>query len=168
MMDNRTLGGVLIAITAVLAALVGVFLRDVYRTGSKLGCFEVAGCGQVQETLGLGHAVVGVLAFLLSLGIYLLLFYKGEKAILKQLEQDKKAGIADLKFELMLRMLDEPEQKVLKAVREQDGVEQSTLVLRTGLSKSKVSEVLSTFEKKNIVSRQKKGKTLLVRLKEAL
>ena len=62
--------------------------------------------------------------------------------------------------------LDENEKKILKAIHEQYGIEQNTLVLRTDLSKSKVSLVLSDFEKKNLIKRVKKGKTYQIFLKK--
>jgi uncharacterized membrane protein len=68
----------------------------------------------------------------------------------------------------MLRMLDENEQKVLKVVKEQQGISQASLVLRTGLSKSKVSEILTSFEKKNLIRRKTNGRTRSVYLIEPL
>ncbi|MBS3119907.1 MarR family transcriptional regulator [Candidatus Woesearchaeota archaeon] len=68
-------------------------------------------------------------------------------------------------FELLLKGLDADEQKVLKAVKGQDGISQSTLVLRTDLSKSKVSMVLAGFEKKGLVKKVQEGKINRVYLK---
>lgn len=53
-------------------------------------------------------------------------------------------------------------------MRGQEGIEQNTLCLRTGLSKSKVSLVLGAFEKKNIIRREVKGKTYSIFLTEPL
>ena len=68
----------------------------------------------------------------------------------------------------MLTGLDEDEKKVLTAVKEQDGISQSTLKYRTDLSKTKLSVILSQLEKKGLIAKVKKGKTNDIFLKKAL
>ena len=89
-----------------------------------------------------------------------------EEAILKRLEEEKNIKVEQNKFELILKAMDENEQKVLKAIKEQDGITQSTLKFRTDLSKAKVSQILTDFEKKHLVKRELKGKTYAVYLAE--
>src|SRR3989338_316397 len=50
------------------------------------------------------------------------------------------------KFSLLLRPLDDNEKKVLVAIKEQEGITQSTLRYRADLSKAKVSQILTDFE----------------------
>ena len=52
----------------------------------------------------------------------------------------------------------------LKAVKDQEGITQSTLKFRTDLSKSKVSQILTDFEKKHLIKREIQGKTYSVYL----
>ena len=70
------------------------------------------------------------------------------------------------KFELILKAMDENEKNMLKAIKEQEGITQSTLRYRADLSKAKVSQILTGFEKKNLVRRTAKGKTYSVHLIE--
>lgn len=70
------------------------------------------------------------------------------------------------KFSLLLRPLDDNERKVLIAIKEQGGITQSTLRYRADLSKAKVSQILTDFEKKNLIERKAKGKTYSVFLAE--
>ena len=74
--------------------------------------------------------------------------------------------IEEDKFELMLKAMDDNEKKVLKAIKEQSGITQSTLKYRTDLSKAKVSQILTDFEKKHLIKREEKGKTYAVYLAE--
>jgi ribosomal protein S25 len=101
----------------------------------------------------IGYSLSGVI---ILLGIYFSLFDR------EKLSNKEKP---DSKFDIILSALDESEQKVLKAVREQDGIQQSTLRFRTDLSKTKLSMVLKDLEKKNLVRKTVKGKTNLVFLK---
>ena len=52
----------------------------------------------------------------------------------------------------------------MSAVKEQDGITQTTLRFRTDLSKAKISQILTDFEKKNLIKREEKGKTYAVYL----
>ncbi len=73
----------------------------------------------------------------------------------------------DEKFSLLLRPLDDNERKVLTAIKEQEGITQSTLRYRADLSKSKVSQILTDFEKKRLIERKAKGKTYSVFLTDS-
>lgn len=58
--------------------------------------------------------------------------------------------------------LDEFEKQTLIAIRKQEGITQNTLRLRVDMSKAKLSQTLSSLEKKQIVTRSPKGKTLAI------
>ena len=53
----------------------------------------------------------------------------------------------------------------MKAIKEQDGITQNTLRLRVDMSKAKLSYVLQELEKRNLIKRIQKGKTLAIYLK---
>ena len=72
------------------------------------------------------------------------------------------------KFNILLKGLNHDEKKILNAVKEQDGITQQTLRLRTDIHKSKLSIVLDGLEKKGLVTRKEKGKTKQVFLKIGL
>ena len=100
-----------------------------------------------------------------ALGLYLLFFDKSQKAILSTLEHQKHIQIEGEKFDILLKGLGEDEKIIIKAVKEQDGITQQTLRLRTDMHKSKLSIVLDGLEKKGLVTRKEKGKTKQVFLK---
>lgn len=165
-MDNKKLGFVILSISVLASILAFSFMSVLGRQTTALQCYPTTECQRVSSLMGLSHVAVGLISFIGALGVYLLFFSTSEEAILKRLEEEKKMGIEENKFELVLKAMDDNEKKVLKAIKEQDGITQSTLKFRTDLSKAKVSQILTDFEKKHLVKREAKGKTYAVYLAE--
>ena len=92
-------------------------------------------------------------------------FEKSQKEIVSALGKQKEIKVEEEKFDILMKGLNEEEQKVMKAVKEQDGITQQTLRLRTDLHKSKLSILLDGLEKKELLKRKAKGKTKQVFLK---
>lgn len=165
-MINKRLGIVLVVASVLVAALIFTVIAKLNIAGQELGCYpNTPECLRVENFLSISHIAVGIMAFLFSLGVYLIFFSKGEEAILKRLEDNKNKEIGEEKFNIILKALDDYEKKVLKAVREQEGITQNTLRLRADMSKAKLSYVLQELEKRNLIKRIKKGKTLAIYLK---
>lgn len=170
-MDNKKLGIILIIIGVVLAITVQVIkIKEdavIRKVISEHGsCFlEDGTC--LHEDRGITFYIIGwvVSAVIGALGIYLVFFEKSQKAIISTLEKQKHVQTEQEKFEILLKGLNSDEQKVVKAVKEQDGITQQTLRLRTDMHKSKLSIVLDGLEKKGLVARKEKGKTKQVFLK---
>ncbi|MBI2654089.1 winged helix-turn-helix transcriptional regulator [Candidatus Woesearchaeota archaeon] len=165
-MENKKLGFVILSFSIVATILAFGFLGVLGRQTTALQCYPTSECQRVESLLGLSHIAVGLISFIAALGVYLLFFSTSEEAILKRLEDEKNMKIGEDKFGLILKAMDENEQKVLKAIKEQSGITQSTLRYRTDLSKAKVSQILTDFEKKHLVKREAKGKTYSVYLTE--
>src|SRR3989338_5731096 len=147
-MENKKLGFVILSISAVAGILA---LGILGRQTSALQCYPTNECQRVESLTSLSHVAVGLISFIGALGIYLLFFSTSEEAILKRLEEEKNIKIEQNKFDIVLKAMDDNEKKVLKAIKEQDGITQSTLKYRTDLSKAKVSQILTDFEKKHLV-----------------
>ena len=62
--------------------------------------------------------------------------------------------------------LNDNEKKVMSIVREQDGIQQSTLRIRTDFSKAKLSAILTDLEKRSLIKKVEKGKKNLIFLKQ--
>lgn len=164
-MINKKIG-VFLILFAIFISVVLVIITSALRTESEiLGCFERPECEYIDTSLSLSHFAFGAVGFILALGFYLVFFYTGEKEILKRLEEQKNNEIEKQKFNILLSALDEFESNIMTLVKEQDGIAQNTLVLRSNLSKSKVSEVLKSLESKNLVKKVKKRKNNFVYLK---
>ena len=132
---------------------------------NELGCNVNERCVEVENKVSITNMAFGFFGFMFALGIYILLFNKSEERILRRLEEEKDRKIGDEKFNIILMALDPYEKKVMKAVKEHDGITQSTLRLRLDLSKAKLSYVLQELEKRNLIKRIKKGKTLQIFLR---
>ena len=72
----------------------------------------------------------------------LVFFEKSQKELVSALKEQKQIKVKEEKFDILLKGLSADEKKVIKAVKEQDGITQQTLRLRTDLHKSKLSIVL--------------------------
>lgn len=164
-MENKKLGIILVAISIIVGGLFIYFTANLSQQSQQLGCFDNKDCFVIERGLSVSHVAIGIFSFILALGFYLLFFSKTERAILDKLENEKKEKINDEKFEWVLKALDDYERKVLKIVKEQDGITQNTLRLRANISKAKLSYVLQELEKRNLIKRVPKSKTLQIFLK---
>jgi len=176
-MDNKKLGIALI-IAALIIVGIFFFIRSemerligiqVANTGS---CYQGQVCSHenANTTTYIG---IGLAAFIAALGVFLLFFEKSQKVIMEShekittaLQKDAKEKIEEEKFKVLLAGLDEEEKKVITAVREQEGIQQSTLKYRTGLSKTKLSMVIKGLEAKNLVTKEESGKTNKIHIKK--
>lgn len=114
----------------------------------------------------------GLSLLLFALGLYLLFFdttKETKELIAKQSEQNVQIATAlkqsveekkkDERFTAFLAGFSDDERKILSAVHEQDGILQSTLRFRTGLTKTDVSLILKEFEEKGYISKKPEGNT---------
>lgn len=179
-MNNRKLGLILIVIAIIFTIPLIIFkiqVDDLVATTMELSggtCIRNGICEHQQSNLPIYIGII-IVVLTLSLGIYLIFFEKGQKllqetheTIVKRLEETKKERSKDEKFDILLKGLDEYEKKVLMVVKEQDGIKQNTLRLRTDMSKAKLSLVLAGLEKKNLIKKVPEGKTNKVYIKTGL
>lgn len=164
-MENKKLGILFVIFSIVFLVFVIYFNISLNNKSVALGCNPSDECRQVQDTITFTNVAFGFFGFMFALGFYLLFFNKTEKRILQRLEDDKNEKVSLEKFNIILKALDPYAKKVIKAVKEQDGITQNTLRLRTDMSKAKLSYVLQELEKRELIKRVKKGKTLEVWLR---
>ena len=164
-MENKKLGVVLIILSIVILILFLSYNSNMGQQSIEIGCFPNQDCQIIEKTLSLSHISMGIFSFLLALGFYLLFFDKTEKIIMARLEKEKDEKIEDLKFGYIMKALDPFEQKVIQKIKEQEGITQNVLKLRTDMSKSKLSIVLKELERRGLIKRIEKGKTLSIFLR---
>ena len=171
-METKKLGFLIIGISIGMSFIIFNYMGALNLQSHEIQCNPTQECQQINSILGISHIAIGLLSFIFALGFYLLFFNKDEKEILRKYHEElEKNNInnnqsSNDKFSMMLRPLDDNERKVLVAIKEQKGITQSTLRYRADLSKAKVSQILTDFEKKNLIARKAKGKTFSVFLTE--
>lgn len=164
-MENNKLGGVLIAIAGLLLVIVLMFNANLTEQSKDAGCYANEACLVLKDNTTIIHFIIGVISFILALGFYLLFFNRTEKAILDRLEKDNEKKIQEIKYEILLKALDESERKVVDVLNKNPGITQSSLRIKLDMSKAKLSYVLKELERRNVIKRKEKGKTLKVYLK---
>jgi len=170
-MDNKKLGIIMIIVGVLLISAVffvkfredALIEKIIMEEGT---CFLEDGTCLHRDRNSMFYVASWILSsIIIALGVYLIFFDKSQKEILSTLENQKKIQVNEEKFNILLKGLDNDEKKVMKAVKEQEGITQQTLRLRADMHKSKLSIVLSELEKKGLVKRVEKGKTKQVFLK---
>jgi uncharacterized membrane protein len=156
-MENKRLGLIIIGISI-------VFSIFVYGLGNQLSESQIDSCActdtcEEHEPPYMIYGLIAVIFSTLSLGIYLLFFEKSHKTLIKKLKEDSSIKSKEERFNLILMGLNEDEKKVLTAVKDQDGITQHTLGIRTNLHKSKLSIIVGILEEKDLIKKEKKGKT---------
>jgi len=164
-MESKKLGLLLIGISLVFAFFLVDYISVMDQESNELGCNTGEGCVEISNSLDMGHAAFGFFGFMLALGFFFLFFNETEKKVFDRLEDEKMKQVEQERFMLILRALDEYEKRVMQIVREQDGITQNTLKLRANMSKAKLSYILQELERRGLVTRIRKGKTLEVHLK---
>lgn len=162
-MLNKRLGIVISVVSVLIGIIIFYVLSRLGSIGREAGCYpSTAECIRIESFFSISHIALGVVAFLFALGIYLIFFSKGEEAIIKRLEESKNKSIKEERFSILLKGLDEYEKRILKLVREQPGITQSSLGLKADLSKAKISQVVSELERKKLIKRVNKKKTFMI------
>ena len=168
-MENKTIGTILIAVCLVLGFLIFTF-NNILNAQAEASCSctemqESGVCPMENQTPWQTYLGIILVSGIAALGIYLIFFEKSQKEIAKILEKQKHIQVKEEKFDILLKGLNDDEKKIFNAVREQDGITQQTLRLRTDIHKSKLSILLDRLEKKGLIARKEKGKTKQVFLK---
>jgi uncharacterized membrane protein len=157
-MENKKLGILLVIISLIVGAIIFYYINALSERAEVLGCFNNVDCAPIEKGLSMSHVGIGVFAFILALGFYLVFFNKTEDMLIKRLGKEKD----NEKFEFAMKFLDPFESKVLKKIKEEEGITQSTLRIKLDMSKAKLSYVLQDLEKRGLIKRVEKGKTLQI------
>jgi|SRR3989344_4020003 len=178
-MKNRRIGLILILISIIFLTVTVIFklqinnLVDALMIETGGTCIQEGKCIHEQSNLPV-YIGIAVVFINLALGLFFIFFERSQEQtekihsdVVNALKETKKKQDSEERFEILLKALNEEEKKVIKAVKEQDGIEQSTLRYRADLSKTKLSYVLSDLEKKGLIKKVSEGKKNKIYLKNA-
>jgi len=177
-MNAKTLGTLIIAIGITMGVLVGLFkyntslIIDQQMELSGGTCFENGVCLHQQYAFNMPTYAGIILSVLtIALGAYILFFARTQQVFLETIKETRRQGKEEKgeeRFAIILKALSPEERLAMQKVREQDGITQTTLMLRTDLSKTKLSFVLSDLEKKGLIKKVREGKINRIHIKEAI
>jgi uncharacterized membrane protein len=119
---------------------------------------------QSSEYFSLAQVLILISASFLIGSTSIYLYYKSETdELLRVLGQKRETG---RKYEMVIPLLNGDEKKVFREVLDAKGeMLQNALVLKTSLSKVKMTRVLANLERKNLIIKQRHGLTNKIMLK---
>ena len=146
----------------------GIFLLFLYLSFSPMS----------HHYMMMGPAYMGILPIIFGMGgliliflsAYLILSTQDEKAEVVQKTQTATTSVKERnttdKLETAMKLLNDDEAMVLKIIAENEGITQDSLRARTEFSNSKMSMIIKKLEEKDLIVRERFGKTFKVYLSE--
>ncbi len=163
-MNNRIVGFLIIGIAALIGFIIFSFNKALTNIVNTT-CTHGPTCPMWGTIDFQTNVSIGIMIFVASIGLYLILFGKEEKldAINNQTEPKK---ITKENYQQVLSKLNKDEKLILEKIIEAQGaIFQSELVEKTNFSKAKVTRILDRLEVMGIIERRRRGMTNLVILK---
>jgi uncharacterized membrane protein len=167
-MRNRVVGVLII----VIAALIGFII---YSFNTSMATIVNNSCSMGPDCPMWGtidfqtNVSIGIMLFIVVIGLYLIFFSKEERIITKlktirpQVESKK---ITKENYQKVISNLNSDEKVVFEKVIESQGtIFQSDLVNKTNFPKVKVTRILDRLEGKGLVERRRRGMTNVIILK---
>ncbi len=175
-MEHRKLGFVIIALTLLLAVVLAVYRVELEKSilskviskeGNK--CLHEGNICPYEELDNLTlptYIAIAVLVLMFGVGSYFSFFDTSQRRVEQLVTQLKEEEKQEIKKETALSLLNEDEQKIIKAISDQEGIRQSTLKYRVEMSKTKLSLMLKELEGRGVVYKEEEGKTNRIYLKK--
>jgi uncharacterized membrane protein len=169
-MRNRNVGVIVIGIALLIGFIIWAFNRAMSKIVST-SCSHGTSCPMWGTINFQTNVSIGVMVFVILVGLYLIFFAKEERItetkIVKVKEQIKPKEITKENYQKVMSELVDDEKLVLEKIIEAEGtIFQSDLVDKSGFTKVKVTRILDKLEGKAIIERKRRGMTNVVILKQ--
>ena len=161
-MKNRIVGVIIIGIAILIGFIIFSFNRALTNIVNT-ACSHGSDCPMWQTIDVQTNISIGIMAFVVIIGLYLIFFGKEEKIItkiktLKQQIEPKK--ITKENYQKIMSDLNKDEKNVFGKIIEMQGtILQSDLVNKTGFTKVKVTRILDKLEGRGLIERKRRGMT---------
>ncbi|NIO45006.1 MAG: hypothetical protein GTN36_05645 [Candidatus Aenigmarchaeota archaeon] len=167
-MKNRAVGILIIIIAILIGYIIFSFNRAMISIVDT-ACSHGPTCPMWGTIEFQTNVSIGIMVFIVAIGLYLIFFGKEEKIITKvktiktQIEPKK---ITKENYKKIMRNLNKDEKFVLEKIIEADGtIFQSDLVDKTKFTKVKVSRILDRLEGRGLIEKRRRGMANIVVLK---
>lgn len=167
-MKNRIVGFLIIGI-AVLIGFITLSFNRALTNIVNTTCTHGSSCTMWGAIDFQTSVSIGIMVFIVLIGVYLIFFGREEKIITKiktirqQIEPKK---ITKENFQKIMNDLTDDERSVLEKIIEAQGtIFQSDLVDRTKFDKVKITRILDKLEGRGLIERKRRGMTNVVILK---
>jgi len=167
-MRNRVVGILIIVIAALIGFIIFSFntsMANIVNNSCSMGS-ECPMWGTIDFQTNVS---IGIMLFVVVIGLYLIFFSKEEKIVTKiktiksQFEPKK---ITKENYQKIISNLNREEKVVFEKVIESQGtIFQSDLVTKTNFPKVKVTRILDKLEGKGLIERRRRGMTNVIILK---
>ena len=156
---SKKLGYVLIGLSLLTGIILVSLITSYQEEAKELGCYANQQCETLETQLDITHFIAGILGFILSLGVYITFFHTSDEEVRKRLSTAEKSLSDNEKYDWMTKLLGEADKDILDLIKEHGAVKQARLHHLTDYSKSKVSEAISYFDDKKLITKEKMGRT---------
>jgi hypothetical protein len=167
-MRNRIVGFLIIGIAILIGYIIFSF-NQAMTSIVNASCSHGSSCPMWGTIEFQTNVSIGIMIFVIMIGIYLIFFGAEEKIITKiktfrpQIEPKK---ITKENYQKVMSTLTKEEKNVLQRIIEFQGtIFQSDLVEKTKFNKVKVTRILDKLEGKELIERKRRGMTNVIILK---
>lgn len=168
-MRNKVVGFLIIGIALLIGYIIFSF-NQAMTSIVNASCSHGSSCPMWGTISFQTNVSIGIMLFIILIGIYLIFFGTEEKIITKiktfrpQVEPKK---ITKEKYQKVMSTLTQEEKNVLQRIIESQGtIFQSDLVDKTKFNKVKVTRILDKLEGKGLTERKRRGMTNVIILKQ--
>lgn len=167
-MRNQIVGTLIIGIAVLIGFIIFSFNRALTNIVNT-ACSHGSSCPMWGTIDFQTNVSVGIMVFIIAIGIYLIFFGKEEKIVtkiktIKQQIEPKKITKENYQ-KIMTNLTDDEKQVFEKIIEAQGTIFQSNLMDKTKFNKVRVTRVLDKLEGKGLLERKRRGMTNVVILK---